>query len=205
MQVVLVKCPACGAPYGGKLTSRFMTCEYCETRFALDADELAALGINGSGSNARDDADEVVRATVRVQEDDGNNDPMPDFAQMACEEFFDEDDVDRDNFKSSRKVVNGLGVGGEDVYLIHDDTMFKSGKNGFAITGSGIYCREMGGREAVFTGWADFAKSGEPKLDGCYIRQGDKPVSYFTDDNDVLEHALIDLYQRLYEHARRVM
>jgi len=113
--------------------------------------------------------------------------------------------VDRDNFKSSRKVVNGLGVGDEDVYLIHDDTMFKSGKNGFAITGSGIYCREMGGREAVFTSWADFAKRGEPKLDGCYIRQGDKPVSYFTDDNDVLEHALIDLYQRLYEHARRVM
>lgn len=32
---------------------------------------------------------------------------------------------------------------GEEIFLIHDDTMMHSGKNGFAITDHGFYCRKL--------------------------------------------------------------
>ena len=45
MEIITTNCPSCGAVYGGNITSRFITCEYCGTRFALSEDEARALGI----------------------------------------------------------------------------------------------------------------------------------------------------------------
>ena len=95
---------------------------------------------------------------------------------------------------------------GDDVYLIHDDTMFKSGKNGFAITHSGMYCREFGDRTAHFVSWKDLACGEKPELDEySYIRQNGVSLCYFSDDDDLLEGKIFKLYQRLYNHARKVM
>ena len=90
----------------------------------------------------------------------------------------------------------------EDIYLIHDDTFFKSGKNGFAITYAGFYCREMSDKKAHFVSWEDFADRIDPELgvDG-YIRQDGVSICYFTDDDDVLCNQLISLYRRLYTYA----
>ena len=191
MQVIATNCPSCGASYGGTVTGKYVTCEYCGTRFALSDDELAAMGVAGGDAG---------RGAVEI---DTGSDPMYVFARDACARFLRE--ADESSFESSAKVLKGLGIQSDDeVYLIHDDTMFKSGKNGFAITREGIYCREMGDRTAHFVSWADFGAASEPEVDDSYIKQGRKSVCYFTDDSDVLEGELFSLYRQLYIHARKM-
>src|SRR5699024_6886712 len=46
-------------------------------------------------------------------------------------------------FVARYNLIDSLGILYEDVYLGYDSTIFNSGKNGFAITEKGIYCREM--------------------------------------------------------------
>lgn len=192
MEIITTNCPSCGAVYGGNITSRFITCEYCGTRFALSEDEARALGII-EGANP----EPQLVADPPAPEDAV---PMYVFARDACEKFL--KGVDEDSFESSAKIVRGLGIEDEDIYLIHDDTFFKSGKNGFAITYAGFYCREMSDKKAHFVSWEDFADRIDPELgvDG-YIRQDGVSICYFTDDDDVLCNQLISLYRRLYTYA----
>lgn len=200
MQMITTNCPACGGAYGGRFTSRFITCEYCGTRFALSADELAALGFVDADGDGYDDNDQasVAKRSRSVIDASG---PIYEFAREECERFLAA--VGDSNFKSTNKIIKGLNINqGDDIYLIHDDTMFKSGKNGFAITREGLYCREMGDKTAHFVSWEDFSKRKEPRLDDSYVRQDRISISYFTDDNDVRDHELIELYQRLYDYAQ---
>lgn len=49
-------------------------------------------------------------------------------------------------FQCTPKLKAALGIADmddSDIYLARDDTVLKSGKNGFAITKSGIYCRDV--------------------------------------------------------------
>lgn len=185
MQLLELKCPGCGAVIDQKITSRIVTCQYCGSRFVLDGDEAEAF------IESNDDYHE--------EEERGSSASMADYASEVCEEFLENFDSG-DRFKSSSKILDGLGVGDEDVYLIHDDTLFKSGKNGFAITEDGIYCRDLW-EDAVFYDWAAFAEMEEPHADNGSIKCGDDIVCYFTCDDDVLP-ALKKLYKKLYKHAR---
>ena len=45
MKVVSIRCPSCSASYDGPIKSGLLTCEYCGTRFALDAKELESMGL----------------------------------------------------------------------------------------------------------------------------------------------------------------
>lgn len=195
MQVIAVRCPACGGSYDGRLTSRIVTCEYCGTRFALTEDELVALGLTDANGDGFVDEDPEVALG-----EDTSHDPMDVFARETCVTSL--KGVEDYYFKSSNKILRGLDIAdGHEVYLIHDDTMFNSGKNGFAITSAGLYCREMGDRTAHFVSWDDFAKGGKPELADSYIRQDGMSVCYFSDNSDVLEDKLLPLYLRLYRHA----
>ena len=197
MRVVDIKCPACNGSYDGRLTSRFITCEYCGTRYALSAEELTALGF-AEGDDILDSED----PDVALGEDDGFE-PMDVFARDACAAL--KKAVRDDYFVSTDKIMRGLSIeSGHEVYLIHDDTMFKSGKNGFAITSAGLYCREMGDRKSHFVSWSDFASGEKPEQDDSYIRQGATSVCYFSDNSDVLEDNLVPLYLRLHRHACKV-
>lgn len=44
------------------------------------------------------------------------------------------------DFQGNEKLYVTLGIQGKEVYLAHDGSWFQRGKNGFAITNSGIYC-----------------------------------------------------------------
>lgn len=194
MRAILINCPSCFGRYDGKVTSKFLTCEYCGSRFALGEEELEALGISDGNGGHDDD-----------YEDNGyeynEGDDLLDVVQEEVEDCLCR--VDRGNFRSSQKILNGLGIdeNEEDVYLIHDDTMFKSGKNGFAITSEGLYCREMGERHVNFMSWEDLAKTRyAPVIDDSYIRIDGQSVAYYTDGSDDLEQ-LEDLYNRLSSHA----
>lgn len=74
-----------------------------------------------------------------------------------CQKFIDM--YPEDFGTKSYKVMDGLGIDNDVfMYLLHDDTVFKSGKNGFAITSDGIYCRELLGR-TEHTSYDEFAES----------------------------------------------
>ena len=200
MRTLSAICPACGGVYDGKVTSRFITCEYCGTRFARTKDELEALGFVDADGDGFDDND-AFDGIVDVDESDA---PMPEFAREACQAYL--NIADKSYFLTSNKIVRGLGIAaGNEIFLIHDDTMFKTGKNGFAITREGMYCRNFGEKTTNFVSWQEFAKGQPLRLDGGYILQGHVSLCYFTDSTAVCESELMPLYRRLYNHARKVM
>jgi len=199
MQIVMASCPACGGRYDGRITSRFVTCEYCGSRFALSPEELEALGFVDADGDGFDDNDDAPKTVKQFEE--ASSEPMTEYARKACNDFLNDRSVDQDSFESTHKIRTGLGVDGHDIYLIHDDTLFKSGKNGFAITSRGFSCREMGDGKAHFISWDDLAEGAEPTLDDSYIRQGNTSLVYFTDDSDVREGPLFKLVKKLYKHA----
>ena len=184
MQLLNVTCPSCGASVINRLNSRRVTCAYCGSQFILDGE----------------DADGFLKTVKESPPEDEALDglSMSAFAARVCEEFLSSSDPDR--FKDTPKIRNGLGIGdGETVYLIHDDTVLKSGKNGFAVTSRGLYCRGMF-EPAEFLDWNAFAKTEEPELADSYISCGRRKVCYFTDNKEVLSDLAV-LYERLHRHA----
>lgn len=197
MQVISVNCPSCGGPYSGSIAGRSITCEYCGTRYVLDDHEFGLFG--GASGAAGADRAEGGYAHSGVA--------MADFAREACEKFLQNRKVreDASSFVSSDKVVRGLGIAdGDEIFLIHDDTMFHSGKNGFAITREGFYCRELGD-SSHFVSWEEFGQGGEPERESGSINQDGVSICYFTDDSSLLKYQLMDLYEKLYTHAVKVL
>ncbi len=197
MQALTANCPACGAPYGDKITTRFLTCEYCGTRFALSEEEFKSMGL-------AEDEEEYEDEEYEEYEEEGEAyDNIEEFARDCCDEFLADEEVDESSFESSKKILRGLNIDAdEEVYLIHDDTMFKSGKNGFAITSAGISCRLMGESEVDFVAWEDFADRSDLDVEDNKISQDGVYLCYFTDSSDVFEGPLTDLFYRLYEGAQ---
>lgn len=184
MELLNMTCPSCGASVTDRINSRRVTCAYCGSRLFLD----------GEG------ADGFLEAAEAAQEDEALSGlSMPRFAQQACEEFLAR--TDQASFKDTPKIRAGLKIGdGDTVFLIHDDTLLKSGKNGFAISRKGIYCRGLY-EEADFLDWAAFAKLDEPtEKTGGYIACGQRNVGYFTGSADI-KGELLALFRKLHRHA----
>ena len=196
MQVLSINCPACGGVYGGRISNKFITCQYCGTRFKLSRDELEAMGFEDANHDGYDD-DEVAASVLLAP--DANIDSLPELAKDLCDEFLEAHA--NQNFDCTNKILAGLGISSEEVFLIHDDTMFHSGKNGFAITSTGLFCREMGDKTAHFVSWEGFAKGNMPELDGSYVRQKATSICYFT-DNDYCKEDLLQLYLQLWRAVR---
>jgi len=187
MKVVSVRCPSCSAGYDGPIKSGLLTCEYCGTRFALDAQELESMGFSEEAFEEEEEQEELPL--------------LKDFAEEACQEFFEK--VGYDGFQQTDAIVKGLGIDDyEEVFLIHDDTIFNSGKNGFAITDCGFYCREMGEGEARYLRWGDFAECGKPYIDGSLIKTDDMSVAYYTGDSRVRDE-LCSLYRKFRKYAKK--
>ena len=187
MKVVSIRCPSCSASYDGPIKSGLLTCEYCGTRFALDAKELDSRGLLEEAFEEAEEQEELP--------------PLKDFAEEACQKFFEK--VGYDEFKFTDVIAKGLGVDDyEDVFLIHDDTIFNSGKNGFAITDYGFYCREMGEGEAHFLQWGDFAECGKPYIDGSLIKADGVSLAYYTGDSNVRDE-LCSLYRKFRKYAKK--
>lgn len=184
MKFVDMKCPSCGGIIDQNFTGNMVTCEYCGSRFLLEDVEADAFQ-----DDAAYDAYDVDSSLS-----------MAEYAEQACARFL--ANFDNGSFEETRKIVRGLDIAdGEDIFLIHDDTFMKSGKNGFAITNRGLYCRELG-EGATFTDWQTFALFSDLILEDSYIKCANKSVCYFTDDSD-LQPELLKLYRSLHRHAMR--
>ena len=187
MKVITVSCPSCGAQIEGKITRGLMTCAYCGTRFALEGEELEALV---GGTEAEDE--EYVS--------DEDLESVEDFAREACQEF--REAVGGSSFRETHKIRAGLSILDDaEVFLIHDDTIFESGKNGFAITDDGFYCRDLGEGEAHFLYWGDLAAAGKPYVEGQYVMVDSVQIAYFSGSDEVREE-LCRLYRKLRKHDR---
>lgn len=199
MSFLILTCPACGGRYDGPVTDRFVLCEYCGTRFALGKDALKAMGFRDKDDDGIDDRDQSFENT-NFELDEG---ALVEFAEQACKTLLEDLGTERKEFKSTRKVIAGLGLeNAGDILLAHDDTLFKTGKDGFAITREGIFCREMGEDESHFISWQKFAHGKRPLLDGSYIRQGALSIGYYT-GNDGVKQELLDFFERLWKQSRR--
>ena len=78
------------------------------------------------------------------------------------------------------KVRNTLNISDSDkIYLIHDDSWFSRGKNGFAITDKGVYVADFG-EKAEFMSWKEFRECEKVNIQGCCIRFDGKRVAYYT-------------------------
>ena len=182
----LMKCPACGASIQGQVTSRVVVCEYCDSQFILDEDTAEAL----IGASEVDEYEEYY----------GQWDSMAHFAADACDELF--NDLGDGYFSVTNKIYDGLCIEeDEDVFLIHDDSMLGRGKNGFAITENGLYCREMSEKAPLFLDWDSFSQYDQPYIDGSYIRVNDVNICYYTDDSDLIPY-LCEFYNILYEASQ---
>lgn len=192
MEVLFASCPMCGARYDGALTSRHLVCDYCGAQFMLSKDEAEALGIGDAPVQQAQEPDN--------RSYDGSNLSMVDFARQECDDFLKH--ADEDEFEDTKKIRRGLELGGEEVFLIHDDTLFKSGKNGFAITEDGFVCKELLGDGLQRVSWSQLARD-EPRRENGTAFSGERAIIYFTSDDDTMED-LFDLACRLARHAQKV-
>lgn len=129
-------------------------------------------------------------------EGSGDSSPIPsdilDSIKTACESFMIMHD--RSNYEASYKLKNFFGILDEDVYLGHDDTLFKSGKNGFAITENGIYCREMFGSYTNYVSFEELGNVENIYINGSEIYADGKIIAYITGSSDDKED-LKDLFE----------
>lgn len=185
MKLIDMKCPSCCARLNIRAGSKIVRCEYCDSKFAIDDAEILDIFDD-------DEIEEEDDATASL--------PIAEYAHKKCQDFLEDRPDVQEYFKSTSKIVRGLEIpGGEDVYLIHDDTLFKSGKNGFAITERGIYCRPMG-EAALFYTWDKFSNLPKPELQDSYIVSKGRRLGYFTGSEEIREE-VFQLFGNLYRHA----
>ncbi len=104
-------------------------------------------------------------------------------------------------FQFSPKLKKGLQIPDDvEVYLAHDDTMFSSGKNGFAITDKGIYCKVQSD-PIVYTSFEELGKIkkldwDDPKSHSVILGDG-KPLVYYTDGEEEAEEGMVRLLSEL--------
>lgn len=105
-----------------------------------------------------------------------------------------------DSFGLSYRLKETLGLQNEndaDIYLAHDDTVFGTGKNGFAIAKSGLYCRRLGDRYTSHMSYREFARADRIYCSGSEIFADGTPIAYFTGASEDELQRLVRLYQSI--------
>ena len=100
---------------------------------------------------------------------------------------------DKEKFKITQKIIKHLGLQGE-VYLGYDSTIFKSGKNGFAITESGIYFNEIIVSK-YHTSFEELSNSNKIYTSGSIIYVDEKIVAAIVDNEE--KEDLKGLFERI--------
>ena len=172
----LIMCPECGRE---KISDRAPACPGCG--FPI------AEYFGGQEEKGREEKDPgMPEANITIG--------------SLCERFLEEIGEDADSFRFSPKLKKGLGIPDDaTVYLAHDDTLFKTGKNGFAVTDKGIYCRDMM-EDTVFTSLKELSTPLVPTWENdrhSLICANDKALVYYTDGNEDVQDRLMQLMEDL--------
>ena len=99
-------------------------------------------------------------------------------------------------------IINTLKIpSGDAIYLVHDDSWFKRGKNGFAVTDRGVYVKDIG--ETVdFVPWEEFRKCKNIESKSCYVTADGRKIAYITGGDRLrsqVERLFITIYKLLNE------
>ncbi|MBR4208086.1 MAG: zinc ribbon domain-containing protein [Lachnospiraceae bacterium] len=120
--------------------------------------------------------------------------------KTICEEFLKQISEEQGDFEVTDKLRRGLGIAdSETIYLGHDDTVFKTGKNGFAITNKAFYCRTILGKTEI-TLIHDLKDTAEIKWDEdtpTTICINGKAIVYYTGANKELKGKIVDLIRTI--------
>ena len=99
-------------------------------------------------------------------------------------------------------IINTLKIpSGDTIYLVHDDSWFKRGKNGFAVTDRGVYVKDIG-EAADFVPWEEFRKCKNIESKSCYVTADGRKIAYITGGDRLrsqLERLFITIYKLLNE------
>ena len=99
-------------------------------------------------------------------------------------------------------IINTLKIpSGDTIYLVHDDSWFKRGKNGFAITDRGVYVKDIG-EAADFVPWEEFRKCKNIESKSCYVTADGRKIAYITGGDRLksqVERLFITIYKLLNE------
>ena len=99
-------------------------------------------------------------------------------------------------------IINTLKIpSGDTIYLIHDDSWFKRGKNGFAVTDRGVYVKDIG-EAADFVPWEEFRKCKNIESKSCYVTADGRKIAYITGGDRLrsqVERLFITIYKLLNE------
>ena len=83
-------------------------------------------------------------------------------------------------YDESYKLKSVFHLLDEEIYLAHDDTIFKNGKNGFAITVCGIYCREFMESYTTYVSFIDLACANCIYVKGSNIYADENLIAYIS-------------------------
>ena len=99
-------------------------------------------------------------------------------------------------------IINTLKIpSGDTIYLVHDDSWFKRGKNGFAVTDRGVYVKDIG-EAADFVPWEEFRKCKNIESKSCYVTADGRKIAYITGGDRLksqVERLFITIYKLLNE------
>lgn len=153
---------------------------------------------DGTGGNATDGmTDGVPQADADAR--------MATCARGLCQSFA--RSVEHRRFRMGRRILRGLGISDpSEVLLVHDDSVGKSGREGFAITESGIRCREARRKEVAITGWEQLAHANSVSVVGhSLVWAGGIPLAIYTDSGDYGDFGRIRrLIEELQDKAREL-
>lgn len=119
--------------------------------------------------------------------------------EEICQNFLSYEDLQHINTGQKDNIINTLKIPSDDkIYLIHDDSWFKRGIEGFAVTSGGIYSRQARCQE-VFISWKEFKECTEITTKGSHNAILLDKKEIFTGFYDTLhiELLLISLYKML--------
>lgn len=108
--------------------------------------------------------------------------------ETICKKFLSYKDTEIvNNALNNKKVlINVLQIEpGDKIYILHDTSLFRRGKSGFAVTDKGIYVKEPR-QDTQVVYWKDFKKYTKITRDrGAIIADG-KAVAHFSSSEEVL-------------------
>ena len=124
---------------------------------------------------------------------------QPASIKTLCQNFVKRTDG---NFSYSEKLIQTLQISCQDVYLTHDDTLMHTGKNGFAITEQGIYCKGLGD-PVTHTSFQELERAKEIVEKSHRLYADEKDIAYFTTAVSS-QKALQNLYHEIQGILRQV-
>ena len=119
--------------------------------------------------------------------------------EEICQNFLSYEDLQHINTGQKDNIINTLKIPSDDkIYLIHDDSWFKRGIEGFAVTSREIYSRQARCQE-VFISWKEFKECTEITTKGRHNAILLDKKEIFTGFYDTLhiELLFISLYKML--------